>query len=400
VLKLAGSKPAPAPAPVEPIAEPAEDAGFGDSGGEGFEEPAPADDMSGDMGAEAPAEDKPFDDEPFDAGVEADEESDPKKYIEQLSGKLGQSLRDFTETQGQPDLELEKFAINSVISATHTADMDEEDKNDIIKKIETSGGNDTESSDDGGDNNGEDSFDMPDDSGDEMGSPDDFGGDMAGGEDEEIDEVTIFEEKGTITDPHPDGWKEMDGIMLDIAKRNNMFQPGSNDKLKNTLGENLTNSKKMSIFDKNYVLNKLHESLNQDDMNSEPLVKPAPTKTPTEVPVGPSRRNKPFLPMPDVEVPPKAVKEIRGKAKPGLETYYKTFSEAVQTARQMAEEKGYEISDDDWWREVAMGPRKPQSGQTNRYTLPLYVNGKEQRKALQIQVYGMENNYELNAYIA
>jgi hypothetical protein len=57
--------------------------------------------------------DKPFDDkEPFDAGVEANEETDPKKFIEQLSGKIGQSLRKFTETQGQPDFELEKFAIH------------------------------------------------------------------------------------------------------------------------------------------------------------------------------------------------------------------------------------------------------------------------------------------------
>jgi hypothetical protein len=47
------------------------------------------------------------------------EETDPKKFIEQLSGKIGQSLRKFTETQG-PDFELEKFAINSLLSATHT----------------------------------------------------------------------------------------------------------------------------------------------------------------------------------------------------------------------------------------------------------------------------------------
>ena len=107
------------PAPAAPITEPADDAGFGDLGGT---EPA------------APADDKPFDDEPFDAGVEADEASDPKKFIEQLTGKLGQSLRKYTEEQGQPDFELEKFAINSLLSATHTSEMDEEDKKDIIKK--------------------------------------------------------------------------------------------------------------------------------------------------------------------------------------------------------------------------------------------------------------------------
>ena len=79
--------------------------------------------------------DKPFDDEPFDAGVEADEESDPKKFIQQLTGKLGQSLRKYNEEQGQPDFELEKFAINSLLSATHTSEMDAEDQKDIINKV-------------------------------------------------------------------------------------------------------------------------------------------------------------------------------------------------------------------------------------------------------------------------
>jgi len=82
---------------------------------------------------------KPFDDTPFDAGVEADEETDPKKFIEQLTGKLGQSLRKYSEEQGQPDFELEKFAINSLLSATHTSEMDAEDQKDIINKVKTAG---------------------------------------------------------------------------------------------------------------------------------------------------------------------------------------------------------------------------------------------------------------------
>lgn len=402
-MKLANSNPTPPPAPVEPVSEPADDAGFGDLGGEEMP-PAPE---------EEPVDDgMPFEKEPFDAGVEANEDEDPQKYIEQLSGKLGQSLRDFTEKQGQPDFELEKFAINSVISATHTAEMDEGDKNDIIKKINTSG-DDEENPDDSGDNNGEADFDMSDDSGDEMGSDSGFGDDMAGGEDEELDEIEIFEnkEENIITDPYPEGWKELDGIMFGITKKNDMFQDGANDKLKDSLGgyldEGLTNPKKFRIFDKNHVLKRLHESLNQDDMqNSEPMVEPAPTKTPVttpvEKPVAPSRRNKPFLPMPEVDVPPKAKHTVmdEAKGKQDYETYHKTFSSAVQTAKQMAEDKGYQISEEDWFTNIATGPRKPQTGQTNRYTLPLYKDGKEQRKALHIQVYGMQHNYELNAYIS
>ena len=94
--------------------------------GAGGEMPA-GDEMAADMPAEEPTGDMPFDKEPFDAGVEADEDTDPKKFIEQLSGKLGQSLRQYTKDQGQPDFELEKFAINSVISATNSSQMDEED---------------------------------------------------------------------------------------------------------------------------------------------------------------------------------------------------------------------------------------------------------------------------------
>jgi hypothetical protein len=99
-------------------------------------------------GEEGGSDDKPFDDEPFDAGVEADEDTDPEKFIQQLSGKLGQSMRDYTEDKGEPDFDLEKFAINSVVSASHTAEMDEEDREDIIDKVKTAGRGDDDSGED------------------------------------------------------------------------------------------------------------------------------------------------------------------------------------------------------------------------------------------------------------
>lgn len=188
--------------PAAPAAAPAIDA-----------EPAPMGDTSTeptdelDFGGapesneETPSNDKPFDDQPFDAGVEADEQTDPKKFIEQLSGKLGQSLRKYTEEQGQPDFELEKFAINSVISATHTSEMDEEDKNDIIKKINTSGENDSK-------DNENDSVNSDGDNGDTDGANPDNAEDNQEG----LEEFTVFE-----------------NFFLKEPKRNNMFQPSSND---------------------------------------------------------------------------------------------------------------------------------------------------------------------------
>ena len=153
-MKL-GAKSAPAtaepPTDSAPAEEPTDDLDFStdDAGTEDQTDTSsepPTDDTTQDTGAS----DKPFDDEPFDAGVEADEETDPKKFIEQLTGKLGQSLRKYNEDQGEPDFELEKFAVNSLLSATHTGEMDAKDQKDIIKKVKSSGkgDGDEESTDD------------------------------------------------------------------------------------------------------------------------------------------------------------------------------------------------------------------------------------------------------------
>ncbi len=102
----------------------------------------------------------PFDNEPFDAGVEADEDEDPEKYIQQLAGKLGTTLRNYSNDRGEPDFDLEKFAINSVISATHTSQMDDSDQKDIIRKVKTSGVGDNDTSSDGGSEEDIDSIDL------------------------------------------------------------------------------------------------------------------------------------------------------------------------------------------------------------------------------------------------
>lgn len=392
---MAGSNPEPAPS-AEPMAE-----------------PAPIDDMGGDMGGDM--NDKPFDDEPFDAGVEADEESDPKKFIEQLTGKLGQSLRKYTEQQGQPDFDLEKFAINSLLSATHTSEMDAEDQKDIISKVKTSGQGDEDVAP-------ESDMDIPSD--EDMPSDEEMPMDEPAGEEglEELvlkeiinsDKLSTLKSKnifsrnelkmildmiynsvdisgqyriGDVYQSLGFPWGEstvfenMDNLFVN-PKKNNMFQPGSNDKLNEacwkgykqvgmkdkggkqvpncvpineeegmhagesnekmikmahdaitrikgkdyapsaheiqkwidnrlkSVNENLSNTKKSSIFDKTYFKGKLHETFNQDDTMNQPMTEPAPVVTPTkplENPViQPSRKNKPFLPMPEVTPDPKA----------------------------------------------------------------------------------------------
>ena len=81
---------------------------------------------------------------------------------------------------------------------------------------------------------------------------------------------------------------------------------------KKTNNENLNLSEEFSIFDKNYLSMKLYETFGHDD--AEPMIEPQVAPKPKVEPkpnevqpnISPSRRNKPFLPMPEVTPDPKA----------------------------------------------------------------------------------------------
>ena len=90
--------------------------------------------------------------------------------------------------------------------------------------------------------------------------------------------------------------------------------------------------------------------------------------------------------------------EARGS---NYEVYHKDFSTAVQYAKKEVEKKGYEIDDDEWFRKVASGPRKPSKGKTNSYNIELMKSGKPVKQRLQMQVFGMDSGkYELNMYVS
>ena len=70
----------------------------------------------------------------FDPGVDADEEQDPKKFIQQLTGKLSQSLRKYNENNGQPDVDLNKY-VAGMITKQAMEGLSQDDANEIIDKI-------------------------------------------------------------------------------------------------------------------------------------------------------------------------------------------------------------------------------------------------------------------------
>ena len=239
------------------------------SGEEGFPSPEGGEELGG-FGGEEPANDKPFDDTPFDAGVEADEESDPTKYIQQLAGKLGQSLRKHTGETGQPDFDLEKFAINSVLSATNSSEMDQNDQNDIINKVKNAntdgdGGNGGADAPEGGE-------EAPEDGGEEL----DFSDiDMDEGFNPNHGGKTVFQ--NATLDVDDGGMEENKYLNLESVEKNSIFVTKA---IEDMLMETLRSSEAPTI---------------------------TPTKTPVETPTKkPSRKSKPWRIIPEAEPEPKA----------------------------------------------------------------------------------------------
>jgi hypothetical protein len=80
--------------------------------------------------------------------------------------------------------------------------------------------------------------------------------------------------------------------------------------------------------------------------------------------------------------------------------YHNSYTSAINTALEYIKDSNYEYNDEDVENTIGLGPKKPSSGKTNRFSLELYKNDKLQSKSANIQVYGMGNGrYELNVYI-
>lgn len=72
----------------------------------------------------------------FDAGVEADEETDPKRYIQQLTGKLSTTLNSFNNDNGEPDEGLCKY-VGKMIVKQAAKGLDDAGKKELIAAINT-----------------------------------------------------------------------------------------------------------------------------------------------------------------------------------------------------------------------------------------------------------------------
>ena len=116
VIKVDAPAPPPVEAPVEDEVE--ADPFANEEGMEGEEDPFA--DEEGGEGMEG------------EEGMEDEEGDETTKKIQKYTGKVGQLLRD----KDEPDPELDKYVINSIVSAIDWEEIPDEDVEDIIAKIE------------------------------------------------------------------------------------------------------------------------------------------------------------------------------------------------------------------------------------------------------------------------
>lgn len=96
----------------------------------------------------------------------------------------------------------------------------------------------------------------------------------------------------------------------------------------------------------------------------------------------------------------KLFEQFLTEKKPAYEIYHRSYTDAINTALEYAESQGYTYDKEETATKIGMGPKRPGDGFTNRFNITLFKDGKEQKKALQISIYGMGDKYELNAYIS
>ena len=130
--------------------EPTDDMGMGDDMDMGGDD-LPSDDMGMGDDEELPA----ADDEEGD-----DEEEGPMglKSIQKLTGKLSQKIRSFDKDQGLDSQDI-KYVLNSIISAIDLSNLDEDDKEDILDKLDSTEEGDYGMGDEDLDMEPEDEFD-------------------------------------------------------------------------------------------------------------------------------------------------------------------------------------------------------------------------------------------------
>jgi len=80
--------------------------------------------------------------------------------------------------------------------------------------------------------------------------------------------------------------------------------------------------------------------------------------------------------------------------------YHTSYSSTINAVEKYATQQGYELDQDEYSNAYLDAFFKPKPGKTKKDTLTIYKNGKEQKKALNVQIYNRGGDkFELNMYV-
>ena len=79
--------------------------------------------------------------------------------------------------------------------------------------------------------------------------------------------------------------------------------------------------------------------------------------------------------------------------------FYKSYGEAIDAVQAYAQSKGYELDQEEYGFAYTDASDKPKNGETKEKHITLYKNGREQRKALHVSMYGRSGGFEVTMYI-
>jgi hypothetical protein len=84
-------------------------------------------------------------------------------------------------------------------------------------------------------------------------------------------------------------------------------------------------------------------------------------------------------------------------AKTDYQTRHLRYSDTITEVRAYVEKNGLTVSDDEMFETVGRTLR-PRDGQTNRFSVDVFKDGKPQKKMLHFQVFNDSERFELNLY--
>lgn len=96
------------------------------------------------------------------------------------------------------------------------------------------------------------------------------------------------------------------------------------------------------------------------------------------------------------------VDRLLNEGKEDYEVYHETYSSATTEALQYIRRRGFEYDDIEAFDAIGLGPKKPGKGKTVSVDIPIYKNGKKQKKYFHYSVYNRgtdRKTFELTAYI-